>query len=549
MYRFTVLLLFLLSISINAQNFKWVDVSELNVQFNPSYLRASVTVDDSSNPVYARLIKFKEIYSSTYYGNVEIKKITADAKLIWADTLFGGVDVKQIITDVDNNIICLGSYTDTIRIADSSLIRIGSGTSDYLLKLDKHGNVLWIKDGLEFVTGFAEISSISKTASNNFMMGTGSYSLVTNILTINSSGSIISNIQQLNTGTISDIEVDVFNNIWCTGFTFNGYVSFNGLDTIAPFGYNDYVVKYDSTGEAKWISFIRDFTVQEFKIESDDSGYIYLSGNLFDSTDFGNLHTHGPQWVYDYFITKINQDGNYLWINEIPLGNNLGDATVGNGDYLSCTKNGNCYIGGFFRGQINFGNGIQISNSGASNYDVLVLKYNSSGKLQLAKTAGGSLYDYGSSIAADENENFYVTGLIMNDCVFDTISVIANDNSLFVSKAGFDNPVSVDNESENEITGVNEFELFQNYPNPFNPTTKIRYSIPNLTLRQAQGDDMTTLKVYDILGNEVATLVNGQKEPGYYEVDFNALRLSSGMYFYKLTIGIYTETRKMLLLK
>jgi len=86
MYRFTVLLLFLLSISINAQNFKWVDVSELNVQFNPAYLRASVTVDDSTNPVYARLIKFKEIYSSTYYGNVEIKKITADAKLVWADT-------------------------------------------------------------------------------------------------------------------------------------------------------------------------------------------------------------------------------------------------------------------------------------------------------------------------------------------------------------------------------------------------------------------------------------------------------------------------------
>ncbi len=95
-----------------------------------------------------------------------------------------------------------------------------------------------------------------------------------------------------------------------------------------------------------------------------------------------------------------------------------------------------------------------------------------------------------------------------------------------------------------------EYKLEQNYPNPFNPTTKIRYSIPsNVTLRQVQGDNLVMLKIYDILGNEVTTLVNEQKEPGYYEVDFNAGNYASGVYIYRLMAGSYVSTKKMMVLK
>ncbi len=94
--------------------------------------------------------------------------------------------------------------------------------------------------------------------------------------------------------------------------------------------------------------------------------------------------------------------------------------------------------------------------------------------------------------------------------------------------------------------GPKEFKLEQNYPNPFNPTTKIRYQIPDVGTGLAQ----SVLKVYDILGNEVATLVNEQKEPGYYEVEFSASQFASGVYIYRLktTFG-YSEVKKMLLLK
>ncbi len=91
---------------------------------------------------------------------------------------------------------------------------------------------------------------------------------------------------------------------------------------------------------------------------------------------------------------------------------------------------------------------------------------------------------------------------------------------------------------------LSDFELSQNYPNPFNPTTKIKFIIPK--------SSFVNLKVYDVLGIEVATLVNEEKSAGKYEVNFGANFLSSGIYFCKIEVGnrqVFTQTRKMLLLK
>ena len=101
-------------------------------------------------------------------------------------------------------------------------------------------------------------------------------------------------------------------------------------------------------------------------------------------------------------------------------------------------------------------------------------------------------------------------------------------------------------------TGIPErFELEQNYPNPFNPTTGIRYSIPSPTGRDGQvtGNSNVRLVVYDLLGREVAVLVNGRMAAGTHEVRFDASRLASGVYFYRLTAGSYTATKSMIFLK
>lgn len=108
----------------------------------------------------------------------------------------------------------------------------------------------------------------------------------------------------------------------------------------------------------------------------------------------------------------------------------------------------------------------------------------------------------------------------------------------------FNQPVDVEEKPEEILP--EGFALYQNYPNPFNPSTTIRYTIP---LDAGSETQEVSLKVYDVLGNEIATLVNDEKESGNYTVEFNASYLSSGVYFYQLKAGDFVQTRKMLLAK
>jgi hypothetical protein len=97
----------------------------------------------------------------------------------------------------------------------------------------------------------------------------------------------------------------------------------------------------------------------------------------------------------------------------------------------------------------------------------------------------------------------------------------------------------VDEEVIDEVP--TDFLLSQNYPNPLNPSTKIKYSIPQ--------SSNVVIKVFDILGSEIETLVNEEKPTGTYELMWNAANLPSGVYFYQLKAGDFIQTKKMILLK
>jgi FG-GAP-like repeat/Bacterial Ig-like domain len=131
----------------------------------------------------------------------------------------------------------------------------------------------------------------------------------------------------------------------------------------------------------------------------------------------------------------------------------------------------------------------------------------------------------------DNDGDMDMTGI---DEVADLLILFTNDNA-----------VSVDDEN----IQPKEFVLYQNYPNPFNPSTKIKFTIPSNVRRETLN---VSLKVYDILGTEIVTLVNEEKAAGVYDVEFNAAQngiLSSGNYFYQLKAGSFIQTKKMILLR
>ncbi len=162
----------------------------------------------------------------------------------------------------------------------------------------------------------------------------------------------------------------------------------------------------------------------------------------------------------------------------------------------SIAYDGNIYVGGLF-------NGVFRSTDNGNSWTVITNGFQS--------LIGFSLCGFGGYIFAGTGAGLYRSS----------------------------NAVSAVNEDKN--IAPNNFSLEQNYPDPFNPSTKIKYSIPN--------SEFVSLKVYDVLGKEVATLVNQQNGAGIHEVNFNASKLASGIYFYRLEAGKNILTRKMLLIK
>jgi hypothetical protein len=96
-------------------------------------------------------------------------------------------------------------------------------------------------------------------------------------------------------------------------------------------------------------------------------------------------------------------------------------------------------------------------------------------------------------------------------------------------------------EDQGSIFSPNSYDLAQNYPNPFNSSTVIKYSI--------LGEGLVTLKVFNIIGEEVATLVSEVKQAGSYQITFNSAQLPSGIYLYRIQSGSFIDTKKMILLK
>ena len=174
--------------------------------------------------------------------------------------------------------------------------------------------------------------------------------------------------------------------------------------------------------------------------------------------------------------------------------------------------------------------------------DVLIIEYDASGNEIGYSTFDGSagLDDKANCIAVNSSGVSFTCGPTLSTSTgldYVTIKCLpvhdGGDNNF-----SFHNP----NGSENPSSEIpDSYSLYQNYPNPFNPVTRINYSIPH--------NGSITLKVYDILGREIAELVNEYKKAGNYNVSFDGSKLASGLYIYKLVTSDFTDVKKMIFVK
>lgn len=287
------------------------------------------------------------------------------------------------------------------------------------------------------------------------------------------------------------------------------------------------IVKHSLYSE---ISNASDVTIENlyFKIAGPIAPWVAFQVNnsseiTFNNTDFyGGWGASGmPEGTPGGDGVKVNYSNHITFINSTFIGGKGGDGwdSAGMG-----------HDGG------DGGNGLTIKSSRDVFIDSSLVILGKGGRGGYGSQGSGSPGDDGYSIyLIDSSEAAVFNSIFIGDYFCDNTSSLV----LF-------NVVGVNNEDENEYVS---FALHQNYPNPFNPATKIKYSIPSVTLRQAQSDVFVTLKVYDVLGNDITTLVNEEKPAGGYELEFDGSGLTSGIYFYRLQAGTFVETKKMVLLK
>jgi|OpeIllAssembly_1097287.scaffolds.fasta_scaffold54350_1 hypothetical protein len=311
------------------------------------------------------------------------------------------------------------------------------------------------------------------------------------------------------------------------------------------------LIKVNESGDTLWTRFFPDdlYSLNPSSPQIDnDKGILFLiqeldSSFIYKTDSLGNLLSINKVCTGPYSANKflMTEDGNYLilgrysptsdssviWISHID--NNF--SPIWSNTYFSSTKFSypTNVIKSNTEGYLIIGYESEESYSPSNG---TILKINNSGDLIWRKSFGGVLSEKFRDILMLGNNQFFVIGT--------TESFGAGENDAWVLKFSADTATSaVKNDDNSKLP--QGYILNQNYPNPFNPSTKISW--------KSLGGSWQTLKIYDVLGNEVATLVDEYRSAGNYEVEWDASSYPSGVYFYQLRTENYTETKKMILLK
>jgi len=527
---------------------------------------------------------FKQIISILIFFILQIKLI-AQVNQEWvsrfANPPDGVYNIAGIGVDASGNVFISGSMN-------------GATLTDYVtVKYNSSGIEQW----RSIYTGLIEDRAIDMTLDNSgnvIVTGlsenqTGTYDIIT--IKYNTLGDSLW-VKRYNgaTSTAMDQPVALFidesNNIYVCGYSFG----------TTPMTY--VTIKYDPQGDSLWVAkYILGGTNLPRDIFTDNSGNVYVYGrgtNVLKYDQNGNL-----QWSKTYSFNAAES-------NKVLCGDNSGNiyfgaekSTVTFGDFALAKLNssGDTLWTGVYNGLGNTGTNhddpaaICIDNTGnviltgqvynLSSYFFSTIKYNSEGVFQWERVYshpqnGGG----GNDIAADNSGNIYITGgtndymTIKYNTGGDSLWAISyngpsnlndipdaihmdNSGNIYVtgrsrqagSPAYYDfvtikySQVVTSAQTENEV--LRGFKLYQNFPNPFNPVTNLEFVISDF--------GFVTLKVYDILGNEISVLVNEKKEPGSYVTIFYGSNFPSGIYFYELKIETdkeeFSEVKRMILLK
>jgi|GEM_PF-1333049 len=452
-------ILSLQSIVSNSQTFEWITSHAINYSYNPDMLKYAVATEDNGDIIYSGMDNFNLNYSGMY-GDLFLRKYSAYGVELFVKQISGNGMVDHLVAK-NGKYYLSGEFKDSLYFPGQSWIYSMAGNSEYFLAVfNQQGMAESVLNLSEKFPGLNNLGQFSVDDENMVYLGLG-IGNGSKIVKMDDMGFVIQTVEQTNVWLINNIDFDPDGNLVVAGAFADTQCYFGGELFEVDTQDNMYVAKYNGLGQVQWVRFVEDVIYSSHnQIKCDHTGNIYFSGLLAGPIEFGGFQASGSDWVYDFFLTKLDADGEFQWLVEVPEDNNLGDASIGNLKFLDVDINDNVYVSGFIRGTIDWGNG--IVSTGDNYYDLLLVSFSPDGTIRWSKNGGSENFVKSIALSTDSQGNCYMAAVGGNEMVFDSITHF---------QEGFAYPFLV--KLNNDIfTGVrpihNNLLTIDVYPNPAN---------------------------------------------------------------------------------
>jgi hypothetical protein len=380
-------LLMLITITGQAQSFHWLNVPPINLTLNPGMVGYASAVDTQQNTFVTGFQDNPYPYGDIF-GDVFFIKYDNWGATQFSKTFVGRVAVYDMAIDADGNLLMAIGYVNFALIDDLAFSTNAQGIQPLLVKFDNDGNMLWhytpvIPDSFE-----AYFHAVTVDDSGNVYIGYDDFqnSYIEKLSPSGVSQQIIPN---LNVKMLTSIDTDTEGNIYAAGSCAETTASFAGVSVPTTFQYNTWVTKYSPEGVFQWARYVDDITCSAPEVKANKPDQVYFSSALYGPYQFGDFTAEGPSNNFsgDFFITKLNADGIFQWVSEVPAGS-TGTVEPGNRNYLDVDSSGQVAFCGSTRNAIAWNMDIETASQGFAS-DAIVLKYSPEGILIFAKTFGG----------------------------------------------------------------------------------------------------------------------------------------------------------------
>ncbi|MGE5313844.1 MAG: T9SS type A sorting domain-containing protein, partial [Acidobacteriota bacterium] len=494
-------------------------------------------------------------FSTAGVSNCILAKLDVAGNFIWVKQEGGMTSFwpRDLAADASGNIYLTGGFTGS-RLMLGSVSVTGNGENDaFLAKYNTNGECLWavpiggksIDVGLGVTMDLKGNCYVTGTFQGTAAFGNGK-ALITQanatdmfVAKYDSYGACLWAVRGGSTNSSSgsfgrSISVDPAENVYVTG-SFYGTMQFANSALDAGGGKDIFIAKIDSLGNPEWAKQSVSTTwalLNANGISTDREGNSTITGEIISSDPSFDQFQLPHSDAYRTFVARYDSKGSCLWATA----NSGNGFSIGKG--LKVDAEGNTYcVGGYWSAQVTFG----PWSSALEGQNAFILKYSPDGRCLWGKTTTNVGWDASglmTAVALNGKKGLWTVGNFTTDCALDGIHLTGN--GAFITRLD-EVVLGVESQGDGLATLPTSYTLKQNYPNPFNPSTTIAFNLPTRS--------HVSLKIFDVIGREVAALASEELPAGNYTKQWNAAGMPSGVYFYQLRAGTHSETKKLLLQK